>query len=264
MRARTRIFLLAGTLLMLAALLVIRKWSVDVPPGMTDRPCSANGGPVTGDPKDDWARLCGYRLANAEMLKSDTRPGVVMIGDSITARSPFATRNIVNRGIAGQTSAQVMARFQQDAIALKPQVIHILVGINDVSGNAGPVSPDMFKDNIRAMVDMAEAHGITVILGTIPPARGFFWKPEVKPGFWVPMLNAWLAQYAREKGLILADYHAALSTSDGRIRQNYFTEDGVHPNAAGYAAMKPVLLDAVERADEAKKISSPPRARSAL
>lgn len=249
MTAPSRVILIAGALLALAGLLV---WQLknDDPTnhvGMRETPCAENGGPVTGKGRDDWARLCAYRKLNSQLLESGEKPALVMIGDSITAYWPIDGKIIVNRGIGGQTSAQVMLRFQQDAVALKPQAVHILVGINDIAGNAGPVSPDMVKDNIRAMVEMAQAHDIAVILGTVTPARGYPWKPRIDAGPWIDILNRWIARYAREEDIVLADYHAALTGKDGKIREDLF-RDSVHPNEAGYGAMIPVLLKALDKA----------------
>lgn len=249
MTAPSRIILIAGALLALAALLVWQ-WRNDKPAdriGMTETPCAENGGPVTGKLRDDWPRLCAYRKLNEQLRESGEKPAVVMIGDSITVHWQIGNKAIVNRGIGGQTSAQLMLRFQQDAAALKPQAVHILVGINDIAGNAGPVSPDMVEDNIRAMVEMAQAQGIAVILGTVTPARGHPWKPRIDPDPWIGILNRWITQYAEEKNLVLADYHAALTGGDGKIRGELFY-DSVHPNEAGYAVMEPVLFEALDRA----------------
>ena len=220
------------------------------PVGMTETPCTAGGVPVTQVAGHDWPGLCYYRAQNAELRKSGQRPRVVLIGDSITQAWPNLDQpagSFVGRGIPGQTSGQVLLRFRQDAADLRPQVIHLLVGINDVSGVTGPNAPDMYQANILAMLDMAQVAGIPVVIGTIPPAKDFYWQPDLKPGPWVPLLNDWIRRTAAERGLVVADYYAVLANSDGSIRAPLY-KDGAHPGAAGYAAMQPVLDAALARA----------------
>ncbi len=224
-------------------------WSVDgkghsVHP-MSETPCTTGGQPITGD---DWGQLCIYRGVNSQLIEQKRFPDVVMIGDSITQHWPMPDNGFANRGIGGQVSGQVLLRFSQDAIALRPKVIHILVGINDVSGKYGPESPDMLRNNVRAMVLLAKASDIPVILGTIGPAQDVAWRPQVDRGKWVPVINAGLEQLAREEGMVLADYHAVLADADGSIRKELFA-DTVHPNLAGYEAMTRVLREALERVD---------------
>lgn len=263
MAARAGLWLIAAAVIALAVFLGLRAWSGDERAGMTATPCAANGGPASGSASDDWARLCAYRRANAELLEEGAAPEIVMIGDSITAFWPDGDKSIVNRGIAGQTSAQVLLRFRQDAVALRPRIVHILVGINDVAGNSGQVSPDMFANNVAAMVEQAEAHDISVIVGTIPPARAFEWAPDADPGHWVPILNRWLTRHASDNGLILADYHTVLTDKQGRIREKLF-RDGLHPNNEGYAAMTRVLEAAIEQAKTRRAKSSPISPRSGV
>ncbi len=223
--------------------------------GMTETPCTAQGTPVTERKRDDWADLCRYRADNARLLRQGARPKAVLIGDSLTQAwpemdpAPF-DGTLVGRGIGGQTSPQVLLRFQQDAVALHPRVVHILVGTNDIAGNTGPTAPGMAQANIRAMVDIARANGIQVVLATIPPAREFNWRPEVKPGDWVHVMNRWIRQFAAERGLVLADYYSVLAMPDGAIDPGLFA-DGAHPSAAGYRAMRPVLLEALAEAEKA-------------
>lgn len=198
----------------------------------------------------DWAGLCVYREANAEALADDIRPDVVMMGDSITenwARADaglFRSRNIVGRGISGQTSGQMLVRFRADVVDLRPRVVHILAGTNDIAGNAGPTSPEAYQDNIQSMVDLARANGVQVVLGAIPPARGFFWRPEVQPREQIVALNNWLREYAAREGLVFIDYHAALHDGQGGLGAD-MAVDGVHPNRDAYAIMDALLLKAV-------------------
>ena len=188
----------------------------------------------------DWPGLCRFRQANL-----DAAPGsadVVFIGDSITenwllADPAFFTGGMVNRGIGAQTTAQMLVRFRADVLALRPKVVHILAGTNDVAGNNGPIAPDDFKRNIESMVELARAHDIQVVLGSIPPAATFLWRPAMRPAARIVELNRWLRDYAKERGLGYIDYHGALADADNGLAAR-FGNDGVHPNRDGYAVMR--------------------------
>ena len=199
----------------------------------------------------DWAWACRYRQANAQLTAA---PRAVFIGDSITegwiAKSPslFAS-GIFNRGIGGQTSQQVLVRFYQDVVRLKPKVVQIMVGTNDLAGNTGPTSPEQYTDTIRAMTDIALANRIMVVLGSIAPTSGFSWKPGIAPAKQIIELNRWLRDFAKTKGLVYADYHTVLADPQGAMKPA-FTSDGVHPNAAGYAAMDTVARAALVVAEK--------------
>ena len=149
----------------------------------------------------------------------------------------FFSGGEVDRGISGQTTPQMLVRFYQDVVRLRPRVVHIMAGTNDVAANTGPTSDDEFKNNITAMVDLAKANGIKVVLASIPPAAKFSWRPELKPAGKIRELNAWLRTFAASRGAIYVDYYAVLSVADGGFKPA-FTSDGVHPATAGYAVMK--------------------------
>jgi lysophospholipase L1-like esterase len=175
----------------------------------------------------------------------------VLFGDSITERWQGAepdlfTLGIVNRGIAGQTTAQMLPRFYQDVIALRPQAVQIMAGTNDIAGNTGLNSPQDFKNDIMAMVELAQAHRIRVLLASIPPADRFSWNPAVKPAARILELNAWLRTYAYQRKVVFVDYYTVLASKTGGLRPE-LGEDGTHPNANGYARMKPVLLNALSQ-----------------
>ena len=131
----------------------------------------------------DWAWLGRYTEANAELPAGMAGPRVVFIGDSITqgwfdmAPTFFTDNNRIGRGIGGQTTPQMVLRFRQDVIDLKPAVVQIMAGTNDIAGNTGPMTPDQSKANIMTMAELARAHGIRVILASIPPAANFPWRP---------------------------------------------------------------------------------------
>lgn len=207
----------------------------------------------------DWAGLLRYRPANAALAATACRPELVLIGDSIIeawtrAEPQFFAHNSVNRGIGGQTSAQLLLRFRQDAVVLGPKVILLLVGTNDIAKNAGAVDLASYCENMQAMVQLARASGVQIVLGTIPPAITFYWRQMTQPIDAIREANAWLRDFARHGQLELIDYFAATVVDDGALDPR-FSHDGVHPNAAGYAAMTalalPVLAAALERASAA-------------
>ncbi|MEP7243513.1 MAG: SGNH/GDSL hydrolase family protein [Gammaproteobacteria bacterium] len=194
------------------------------------------------DAAQDWAGLCRYRASNKRVLAANKPPRIVFMGDSITenwnlADAAFFDRGIVNRGISGQTSSQMLVRFRADVVALRPGIVHILAGTNDVAGNTGPLTAQDFKNNIMSMVDLARANGIAVVLGSIPPAAGFSWRPELKPVPIIEELNRWLRDYAAQNGLRYIDYYAALAGPAGELRGELGNE-GVHPNRKGYGIMR--------------------------
>ncbi len=199
----------------------------------------------------DFPDLCHYQSDNEAILKG-AHPRVVFMGDSITeawgAGDPsLFSRGVLDRGISGQTSPQMLVRFYQDVVALHPRAVHIMAGTNDVAGNTGPSSPADFKNNIRAMVDLARANRIQVILASILPAERFPWRPDIQPVEQIRNLNAWLRQFARQHHLIYADYYSALTTPSGAFRPE-LSNDGVHPNTDGYAAMRPIADSALRKA----------------
>lgn len=200
----------------------------------------------------DWADLCVYQAANADLAAKGAWPKAVFIGDSITQYWGFDDpemfrKVIVNRGVAGQNSAQVLVRMMPDALALRPRIIHLMVGVNDVIGKHGPSRPEDYRNNIRAMTSLAQAQGASVIIGLVPPTRGETPGTEVQTVNRIKAVNAWLAQFARERGLVVADYWTPLAAPDGSLRKD-MSDDGLHPNAAGFAKMTPVAKDALARA----------------
>ncbi|TMJ11806.1 MAG: GDSL family lipase [Alphaproteobacteria bacterium] len=199
----------------------------------------------------DPAGLDRYRQENAALKATPGVPRIVFMGDSITegwrGQVPgFFGPGRVGRGISGQTTAQMLVRFRQDVIALRPRVVHIMAGTNDIAGNLGPVSDSDLEANIESMTELAQAHGIRVILASIPPAADFPWRPGLNPGPRIVRLNAWLRDYAAKSGAVYADYWSA--THDGLGFRADWASDGVHPTRAGYDAMAPVAEAAIRRA----------------
>jgi lysophospholipase L1-like esterase len=245
----------------IALLAAVPAWAADKvnpypPPGMMENACPASReGLWALDPKvlqSDWAWLCRYQADNA-LVDPKSPPTVVFMGDSITENwvnldPGLFGQTRLGRGLAGQTSPQMLVRFWQDVIALHPRVVHIMAGTNDIAGNTGPTTPEAYKNAIRAMVSLAEANGIEVILGSIPPADKFGWATQHRPAPWIAGLNGWLKGYAGERGAIYADYFTALTGPNGELRPEY-GPDGVHPNAAGYAVMRPIAEQAIVAAE---------------
>ncbi len=194
----------------------------------------------------DYAQLCRYAAQNAAI----TQPvRVVFMGDSITdnwigADPTLFTNGIVDRGISGQTTPQMLVRFRRDVIDLHPQVVHIMAGTNDIAGNTGAATIETVQGNIASMAELAHAHGIKVILASIPPAAAFPWSPDKRPVPQIAAMNAWLRGYAKANGFTYVDYHAALTTPEGGMKPG-LASDGVHPTPAGYAVMRPLALAAI-------------------
>ena len=204
--------------------------------------------------RTDWANLKRYRMAN-DSLKPSTRDEhrVVFMGNSITEGwakffpAMFPGKPYVNRGISGQTTPQMLVRFRQDVIALKPEVVVILAGINDIAGNTGPSTLEMIEDNIQSMAELAKAAGIRVVLSSVLPAYDFPWRPGLEPAQKVVTLNAWMKSYAARVGAVYLDYHSAMRDDRQGLRTE-LTYDGVHPNEAGYKVMAPLAEQAIAQA----------------
>lgn len=203
----------------------------------------------------DWPQLQRYRDANAALPAAvPGQPRVVFYGDSITegwgregSASFFAGKGWLNRGISGQTTAQMLLRFPQDVLALKPQVVVILAGTNDLAGNTGPSTQAMIEDNLHAMVDLARTHGIGVVLASVLPVSEYPWMPGITPAPKVRALNDALKRYAEAKQLVYLDYYTPMANAVGGLDPQ-LAEDGVHPTAQGYARMAPLAEAAVSRA----------------
>jgi acyl-CoA thioesterase I len=179
---------------------------------------------------------------------------VVFMGDSITdawkiegADGSFPGKPYVNRGISGQTTSQMVVRFRQDVIDLKPAVVVILAGTNDIAGNTGPMTPEQTEENLASMADLATANGIRVVLCSVLPAFDYPWSPGLEPSPKIAMLNAWLKGYAAAKGYVYVDYYSAMKDDRGGLPPA-LSKDGVHPLPAGYAIMAPLAEAGIEQA----------------
>jgi len=226
-----------------------------VPAGCGEQPKTA---PALQPPLllTDWAWLGRYREDNAKLAAAGTKIDVVFLGDSITegwARTDadFLSKGNVGRGISAQTTPQLLVRMFPDVVALKPRVVHIMAGTNDIAHNTGPMTAQDTQNNFRAMCAIARANQIRVVLGSAPPASKYWWRPEVQPKAEVLALNDWLRGYAKEIGAQYADYAGAISDSKGNVKLE-LAQDEVHPTAAGYAAMRPVAEAAIAAANAFK------------
>ncbi len=204
--------------------------------------------------QQDWAQLQRYRQANAELRppkKGESR--VIFYGNSITegwARhfdAMFPGKPYIGRGIGGQTTPQMLVRFRQDVIALKPKVVVILAGTNDIAGNTGPSTLEMIEDNLASMAELATSNGIRVVLSSVLPVYDYKWRPGLEPAPKIVALNEWMKAYARRRGLVYLDYHTPMADERQGMRAD-LSPDGVHPNETGYRLMAPLAERAIQRA----------------
>ena len=204
--------------------------------------------------RSDWAWLERYRDENAALgPPASGERRVVFMGNSITEGwakhfpAMFPGKPYIGRGISGQTTPQMLVRFRQDVIALRPEVVVILAGTNDIAENTGPATLEMIQDNIVSMVELARANRIRVVLSSVLPASSFSWKPELQPARRIVELNEWMKQFARANDIAYVDYHSAMADERQGLRAE-LSKDGVHPNEAGYRIMAPLVERGIEEA----------------
>jgi lysophospholipase L1-like esterase len=203
-----------------------------------------------------------YRYAAANAALAAPKPGekrVVFFGDSITdnwskpdSGGFFPGKPYVNRGIGGQTTAQMLLRFRADVLELAPKLVVILAGTNDVAGNAGPVTPEQIQDNLASMAELARLHGVRVVLASLLPvsddkqdaAELPLTRTRQRPTATLRELNRWLSGYAARNGHGYLDYFSATADANGLLRSE-LNDDGLHPNARGYAVMAPLAEKAI-------------------
>lgn len=204
----------------------------------------------------DWPDLARYRQADEELgAPKAGEQRVVFLGASITDfwgrkyGEFFPGKPYVNRGISGQVTSQMLVRFQQDVVHLKPSVVIIAdAGANNIAGNAGPATLAMFQDDIESMVAVARANHIRVILASLLPASRFPWKPEARPADEIRQWNEWLKNYAKQQGMVYLDYYSVLVDDEGGMKPELAFDKAVHPNTAGYALMQPLAEKAIAEA----------------
>ena len=201
----------------------------------------------------DWANLKRYQRENDSILKLPVPENrVVFMGNSITqgwkkARPDFFRLNpYVCRGIGGQTTPQMLVRFRQDVIQLKPKVVVILAGTNDIAGNTGPSTLEMIMDNIASMAELAVANNIYPILCSILPAYDYPWRTGKEPNVKIPQLNAMIKAYAQKKGVMYVDYFSAMADDKNAMIAEY-TTDGVHCTPKGYELMERIIVPEINK-----------------
>jgi len=234
--------------------------------------CLASQAKRVAEELQDWNQLGRYHDANEELKQQPADSHrVVFLGDSITdgwkLMDSFPGKPYVNRGISGQTTAQMLVRMYPDVIDLKPEAVIVLAGTNDISQNTGPETITMVQENLMAITELAQKHGIKVILCSLTPISdyaplpvGWGEPPQTadgpprkliqsthRPPSQIVQLNEWIKTYAASTGAIYADYFSAVVDANGMLKEAY-SDDGLHPNAKGYALMAPVAAAAIEKA----------------
>ena len=207
---------------------------------------------MTTDINADWANLAKYRDANEKLKEiSFARDRIVFVGDSITESwiefSPefFKENNIINRGISGQTTPQMLVRIKQDAVHLNPKFIVINGGTNDIAGNTGPSTPEMIIDNICSMAEIATKNDIDVALSTILPVYKYPSRDDiVDPPKTISFINSGLLEYCKQNDLVFIDYYSPMVDEKKGLKSVY-SADGVHPTKEGYVVMEKVIRDTI-------------------
>lgn len=229
---------------------------------MVDEPCAPVAGTSQKVPRGDWAAVCAYHADNARLIAAEVRPRLVMFGDSLVQdwgehQPALFGDEWVGRGVRGQGTTRMLARFRSDVIALKPQTVIIIGGTNDLIAADTRIGPDQSLANIETLVDLAQANGIAVILTTLPPAQRFSTRPGFVPQVFVPGLNQRLRELAKRRALVLADFHAALVAPGGATYRPGFSDDGIHPSPAAYRALEPVVRMALAASDAKRNKARP-------
>ena len=200
--------------------------------------------PIAGQ---DWPALNRYSSDNKLLgLPKADEKRVVFMGNSITESwsvyQPefFEGKSYINRGISGQTTPQMLIRFRPDVIDLKPQIVVILAGINDIAGNTGPSTEKMIVDNIISMAELAKSNSIDVILCSILPANDFSWSQNQNPSPKILAVNQALKKYSKINGMVYLDYYTSMVNEQEGLIKDYGL-DSVHPNKKGYQVMSKLL-----------------------
>lgn len=209
----------------------------------------------------DWAKLDYYKKENLEIgIPLNKEDRIVFMGNSITRgwtkHSPGffpKHKNYINRGIGGQTTPQLLIRFRQDVIDLKPKVVVLMAGTNDIAQNTGVMTLEETFGNIKSMIELAKVYNIKVVLCSVLPAFDFPWRKGLEPAEKIYQLNGLLKKYADENKLVFLDYYSHMVNEQKGLKQEY-TYDGVHPNEAGYHIMEPLVEDAIKSVLKEKNI----------
>jgi lysophospholipase L1-like esterase len=205
--------------------------------------------------KEDWPWLGRFKEADLKLAPPTAGENrVVFMGDSITEgwkiegpSGSFPGKPYINRGISGQTAPQMVLRFRQDVIDLKPKVVVILAGTNDIAGNTGVETLEEIEGYIASMAELATANHIKVVLCSILPAYDYPWKRGLAPAPKIDTLNRWIKAYAEQNNYVYVDYHTAMKDARDGLPPA-LSDDGVHPLPAGYAVMAPLAEAGIQKA----------------
>jgi len=204
----------------------------------------------------DWAALAFYYEENQKLPPSSAGENrVVFMGDSITHNwgskkysTLFAEKPYINRGIGGQTTGQMVLRFRQDVLALHPRVVVILAGTNDLATYKVPDLLQFTEDNLASMVELAQLHGIRVVLCSLLPVSDVYkLQTDRRQPEKILTLNTWIRNYAAKVSVPYVDYYSAVVDDKGFFKTE-LTVDGLHPSAAGFDRMRVLVEQAIQRA----------------
>jgi lysophospholipase L1-like esterase len=256
----TRVLVAAATVIALSA----QNPTTTTPPAAADASCTEMAAALQAVVRNDarlrdWANLTRYRDANRALpAPAAGEARVVFMGDSITDVWPqprfgtfFQGKPYIGRGISGQTTPQMLIRFRPDVIALKPKVVVILAGTNDIAGNTGVMTNEEIQANIQSMAELAKANGIKVVLSSIMPTAAYHAtgvpQTVARPMSRIRAINEWMKSYAAANGHVYLDYFTPMLDAAGLMKAELTTDD-LHPNAAGYAVMAPLAEAAIRKA----------------
>jgi lysophospholipase L1-like esterase len=201
----------------------------------------------------DFGNLARFHEADLQLgPPAAGQDRVVFMGDSITQgwnlQEYFPGKPYINRGIEAQTTTQMLVRFRQDVIDLKPKVVVIMAGTNDLAQNTGPMTLEESEGNLMSMAQLAAANGIRVVLCSVLPSVHFGWHPEVEdPAPRIAALDKWIKDYAAEKEYVYVDYYSVMKDEAGGLPDK-LSMDGVHPRPIGFAIMAPLAEAGIEKA----------------
>ncbi len=207
----------------------------------------------------DWANLEKYAQSNKDLMSQPSlKSRVVFMGNSITEgwvnASPdfWQNESFINRGISGQTTPQMLVRFRPDVIALRPDIVVILAGTNDIAGNTGPMTLEEIMGNIASMAELAQAHHIGVVLCSVLPAKDYPWRPGLHPDEKIPQLNAMIKEYADTHKCLYLDYFSEMATAENGMKPG-LASDEVHPTPQGYKVMESMISKALSKVVSTRK-----------
>ena len=207
---------------------------------------------------NDYGQLARYHDDDVKLgAPASGEKRVVFFGDSITdiwkLDESFPGKHYINRGIGGQTTPQMLVRFREDVIDLHPAVVVVLAGTNDIAGNTGDETLEQIEGDYTTMAELAKVNGIRLIFSSLTPINDYnqraMWFFLQRSPEKILTLNAWLKKYCADNGLVYLDYFSPMVDGRGMLKAD-LTQDGLHPNAAGFAVMAPLAQAAIEQAEK--------------